>query len=86
MKSWNTPTTLWVAEYETPRFRFHAYGSTRDEAYLALREVLEAHRKECDLGIDWANDWETKGYTFRVELGYGFRDSEPLTHLHGETA
>ena len=85
MKPWNTPVIVWIAKYETPRFQFHAYGSTRDEAYLALREVLEAHRKQYDLSIDWAHDWETEGYTFPVELGQGFRDSELLTHLHGET-
>ena len=86
MKPWNNPAAFWIAEYKTPRFHFHAYGSTRDEAYLALREALENHRQQYDLSIDWASDWETRGYTFPVELGQGYRDATVISHLHGEIA
>lgn len=70
--------------FDTPRFRFEAYGATREQAKAALWRGLVAHCKQYDMGpfedtdlARWFADDDNMWFA-DIRAGMALRDNSEL--------
>jgi len=69
-------TSVWVAQYESPRFSFMATGVTAQTAHCAMVQGLKDHATQYQIDSDWfAGDEIT---LTRMALGQTLRDREVI--------
>lgn len=69
---------LWMAQFETPNFTFEAFGTTRDNAWKALKEGWDKHAREFDAEPDYLEKYAEDVNYKVVSSGGCFRDGEEL--------
>lgn len=68
--------SVWVAQYESPRFQFMATGLTSYSAHCALVQGLRDHAKQYQLEEGWFYGDEIT--VTRMTLGQTLRDREVI--------
>lgn len=68
--------SVWVAQYESPRFQFMATGLTSYSAHCALVQGLRDHAKQYELKPNWFVPSEIT--ITRMTLGQTLRDREVI--------
>ena len=73
-----TYTKLWLAHFETPNFTFNSYGSTRDEAILALREGWNEHSVSYAADPDYLSEFIDDVDCYEITALSCYRDGEQI--------
>lgn len=78
MKPHHDYLRLWVASLDTQNFNFTAYGSSNNEAMLAIKQGLATHAEQYGLDFDWY--FEEDIIYQEVALGHAYRygTDEPI--------